>query len=455
MVEPPPTDSRCADRQLPRRCSPWWLSCGVIGPLVLLGFDGSLGEAERLTLLARLLYWAPAIALGVALGAGIGWWRAATAPGRILLRLWPGALAAIALVAVVVVAAPPTLRVQFDETSLASVAQNMHEQRAALMTTGAVPFDGALVRLENTVDKRPPLFPFLVSLLHDLTGERVANAFVVNAVLLGVGLLLVFAAVRARLGSVAAFAAQVLLVAVPLTDVVATSGGFELLATVLFTAVLLAALAFVQRPDGVRATGLLALGGMFAQARYESLLAFGIVLLLVLWAVRRRFVPDRGTVVMAVAQGWLLAPLLALLLYARDPKFYPEAGGAPLVAWSHLVDHAPSLVTHWFDPALTNPLPGVLAIAGAVAFLLRLLQVLRRGPSFVDLLCVAPVAAVTLTALLWFYGDVREPTALRLFLPAAWLTALAPLVRLTSQSHRAAASVLLAAALALAGLRVQ
>ncbi len=450
MVEPPSTDSRCAERPLPRRCSPWWLSCGAIGPLVLLGVDRSLDDVAQLTLLARLLYWIPWLLLGLLAFAGVCWWRQATAPGRALLRSWSGALAAVVLVAAVFAVAPPTLRVQFDETSLASVAQNMHAQRAALLTTGAVPFDGELVRLENTVDKRPPLFAFLVSLLHDLTGERIANAFAVNAVLLGIGLLLVFAAVRARLGLIAAFAAQLLLVAVPLTGLVATSGGFELLATVLFAAVLLAALAFVRRPDGVRASVLLALGGLFAQARYESLPALALVVLLVLFAVRRRCVPTRGIVGLAIAQCWLAGPLLVLLLYARQPKFYPEAGGAPLLAWQHLRDHVGPFVSHWFDPALTSPLPGLVAIAAALAWGVRLL---RRRATFTDVLVVLPVAAVTLAALLWFYGDVREPTALRLFLPAAWSTALAPLV-LLSPARRAANGIVLACALALAGLRL-
>ncbi|MBL8729450.1 MAG: glycosyltransferase family 39 protein [Planctomycetes bacterium] len=451
MPAPPCVDPPAAAPAPSRRGSPWWLLGGLAGPLVLFAVDAGLGAAERLTLLARLLYWAPAVALGVAAGAGIGWWRQANAPGRALLRSWPGALAAVVLVAVVFTVAPPTLRVQFDETSLASVAQNMHAQRAALMTTGAVPFDGELVRLENTVDKRPPLFAFLVGLVHDVRGDRVGNAFVVNAALLGLGLVLVFAAVRARLGLVAGFAAQLLLVSVPLTGLVASSGGFELLATVLFAAVLLAALAFVRQPDGTRAFVLLALGGLFAQARYESLPAFALVVLLVLVAVRRRFVPGRGTIAVAVLQGWLLAPILGLAVYARRPDFYPEAAGAPLLAVRHLAAHAPAFGSHWFDPALANPLPGQVAIVAALAWLLRLA---RRRATFADALVVAPVAAVTLVALLWFYGDVREPTALRLFLPAAWLSALGPVVLLTPESGRAPRWLLLVAALVLAGLRL-
>ena len=63
-----------------------------------------------------------------------------------------------------------------------------------------------------------------------------SNAFLVNGALLAIALFLAFVAVRRQLGPVAAFAAQLLLLAVPLTAIVATSAGFELLAAVLFFA---------------------------------------------------------------------------------------------------------------------------------------------------------------------------------------------------------------------------
>lgn len=42
---------------------------------------------------------------------------------------------------------------------------------------------GCSCRSDNYIDKRPLLYPFLVSLAHDLTGYRVLNAFLVNVAL--------------------------------------------------------------------------------------------------------------------------------------------------------------------------------------------------------------------------------------------------------------------------------
>lgn len=427
------------------------VALALLPPALALLWWANTADEVRQVMLAGALYWTAALIVVLALTACWWRWRArAASAAQLAKQAGPGALLALALTATVVWAVPPTERVQFDETSLAGVAQNMHDHRLAVMTTGAVPQDGQVARIENTVDKRPPLFPFLVSLLHDLRGHRLGHAFAVNAALLALALFAAFAAARARLGAIAAVSAPLLLLALPLTTLVATSAGFELLAATLFGLVLLAALDFVQHPDTVRWAMLLAAGVLFAQSRYESLPALVVVLGLVLWGVRRRWRPDRRAGLLAAACPALLAPVVVLLAYSRDPRFYPEAGGQELVSLQHAHAHFEPFLAAMFDPALSNPLPGVLAIAAALAWLVR---AVRRDAKWTDNIVVLPVLAVTASALLWFIGDVREAIALRLFVPFAWLCALSPLLVLRPGA-RAPALALLAAALALAALRV-
>ncbi len=428
----------------------------VAPPVLALSWWEGAEDLTRQLVLARALYWSAALLVVLGLLVGVWRWRRA-APARQLARqAAPGIAIAIALTAAVMWAVPPAMRVQFDETSLAGTAQNMHRHRLAMMTTGALPQDGVVMPIENTVDKRPPLFPFLVSLLHDVRGYHVENAFAVNGALLALALFVAFAAVRARLGAIAAAAAPLLLLAVPLTTIVATSAGFELLAATLFGIVLLAALDFAQRPDTVRWTTLLGGGVLFAQSRQESLAALAIVLALALWRVRGQWRPDRCAWLAAAVCPTLLTPGIVLLVYSRDPRFYPEAGGQPLVSLQHGLDHVGPFLAATFAPALANPFPGVLAIAGLAAWLLR---GLRRRLCWHDAVVVLPVLAVTAAALLWFIGDVRESIALRLFVPFTWLCALSPLLLLLRNGARAPAIVLpavllLGAALALAALRV-
>ena len=428
-----------------------WLGLACIGPVALLLARPGADDPERYLFESRLFYWTmPVVVLGAAAAAGWRLRRGAT-PVRDAWRAhWPGLLLAAALTALVFALVPPAMRVQFDETSLVNVSQNMHERRAAAMTTGAVLFEGQLLRLENTIDKRPPLFAFLVSVVHDLTGQRVANAFAVNALLLATALFVAFAAVRRSLGLAAALAAPLLLLAVPLTTVVATSAGFDLLAAVLFGVTVLAARDFVRQPDDPRCVALLASGMVFAMSRYESLFAFVLIAALAGWQTWRRWTPSLPTKLALAACPALLTPLGFLLQIARSPNFYPEAGGADLVAWRHLTEHLGPFVANTFAPALANPLPGVLAIAAVPCWIA---WVVRRRAARADLLAVVPVLAVTAAALAWFFGDVRDPMALRLFLPFVFATALAPLLLPALFGARTAPWLLGAAAL-LAALRV-
>jgi len=423
---------------------------GLLPPGVLVAVRATLDTPGRVFFEAKLLYFTMPVVVGLAAMAAVWRWRAVPRSQRSAAHLWPGAVAAVVLTTIVFALVPPRMRVQFDETSLVSVSQNMHLQRAALLATGAVPFEGGIVPIENMMDKRPPLFAFLVSLLHDVSGYRIENAFAVNAGLLATALLLVFAAARRHLPLIGALAAPFLLLAVPLTTLVATSAGFELLAAVLFTLVLLSALDFVRQPDTVRFVGFLASGVLFAESRYESLPALGLIAVIVAWSVRRRFRPDRRALVALAACPALVTPLVFLLLHSRNPNFYPEAGGQDLVSLQHGLEHAGPFLFAWFWPLFDNALPGVLSVVAVFAYGTWL----RRGRAGVaDAIVVVPVLGVTIAVLCWFFSDVREPMALRLFLPLAWLTAQAPLL-LPALFGRRVAATLLAAAVVLCGVQL-
>ncbi|MFO1031490.1 MAG: hypothetical protein U1F60_10445 [Planctomycetota bacterium] len=412
----------------------------TLGALVVLGYWHFGEPALQRRRLAQLLYFGPVGALGLGLFGACWRWRArSTRTAGLLARAWPGLLAAGLLTVVVCRSVTPEQRFQYDETSLLGVSQNLHAQGLAVMTTGSLPSQGEIVPVANMVDKRPTLFALLVALLHDLRGYDPAHALAANAGLLALLLLTAFLAFRSR-GLVPALAAPLLLLAVPLLTVVATSGSFELLATLLFGWLLLAALDVVTAartangpPLAPRLANLLGIGVLFAWSRYESLPALLLVLGLVAWFARARLgsawtKPLLGGLVAIPA---MLAPLLPLLLHAQDPRFYPEAGGAALFGFGHLVDHLGPFLRAWFSPSPGQPLPGIVAWAGLAAVVAWSVFVQRSGRRWpwASLLLVAmPVLAVTVLMLFWFYGDVNEPTALRLFLPAAVATALLPLL---------------------------
>jgi hypothetical protein len=148
----------------------------------------------------------------------------------------------------------------------------------------------------------------------------------------------------------------------------------------------------------------------------------------------------------------LLTPLFFLLQHAQNPNFTPEAGGQSLASFAYLIDHLGPFLAGWFGSGMESAMPGWLAIVAALLWLMRLI---KRQATRVDLFAITPLV-LTVVVLAWFYGDVREQTALRLFLPLAWVSLLplllSPLSRLVHTPR--AGVVLLAASVAICALRL-
>jgi len=158
------------------------LFCGGAAAAALVAAWWAQDGDGRQALLAAVLYWLMPLALALWLaaiararaadGAPIGAWLRARAATAALAALFVGA---------VVLAMPAAMRMQFDETSLLGTAFGMHGERAAWMPLGALPTPAGVVVTDWNLDKRPPLWPFLVSVAHDVAGVRVGNAFAANA----------------------------------------------------------------------------------------------------------------------------------------------------------------------------------------------------------------------------------------------------------------------------------
>lgn len=426
-------------RLLPPLCVGGAAATALVAAWAMSDGDG------RQTLLAAALYWLMPLALALWVAAVARARAAGGEPFGAWLRARAGTmtLAAVA-VAVVFATMPPAMRMQFDETSLLGTSFGMHAERAALMPIGALPApDGAHVTGWN-LDKRPPLWSFLVSVAHDVAGVRVGNAYAANAVVLWSLLVLVGWRLRAAAGGAGGALAMALLAGLPLLASCATSAGFEALALSLLAAAVVAAIDFVRAPTAPRANALLATVLLGAQARYESLPVL-LALLAVVAVVARRWPRDRFGAWLLAAAPLLLAPLALLWVHGRDAMFYPEAQGQPLVALAHFADHVGPLLAAVFawGPQPFAALPTLLAVAAGALALAR-----PAGRVALATLVVAPVGAATAIALLWFYGDVRENTAQRLFLPLAALLALLPPLACAAWRARKLALALLVAALA-------
>ncbi len=318
-------------------------------------------------------------------------------------------------------------KILMDEVMLLGTSMSMHIDKTAVVPMRGNDILGAFQLLAGQLDKRPLFQPFLVSVLHDLTGYRPENVFVLNTALTFLLLTLSYLT-GCRIGGRGAGAIAVLLLtSLPLLAQNATGGGFELLNLVMILATLLLGMRYLEKRDGdsLEAFGLA--GILLAQTRYESvlyLLPVGLTVLWVWWQNRR---PTLTWIVVAM-------PLL-LLPYALHNKVFSVRASAWEMASQPGFDRPfslafiPNNIAHdlnfFFNTTGEHSNSLVLSILGFLAlpfFALwagKTLLRLRAAPPARAGLAIFSLgfAAHALLLLCYFWGRFDDPVIRRLSLP--------------------------------------
>ena len=337
-------------------------------------------------------------------------------------------------------------KILMDEVMLLGTSMSLHLDKTALVPMRGHDIQGAFQIMAGQIDKRPLFHPFLLSVLHDLTGYRPENAFVLNT-----GLTFLFLALAYvtgfRIGGRGAGAVAVLLfTSLPLLAQNATGGGFELLNLVMILGTLLLGMRYVERRDAssLEAFGLCAI--LLANTRYESvvyLLPVGLTVLWVWWSERRPLLT------------WMVVCMpLFLLPYALHNKVFSvrssswemasQPGYDKPFALSYIPDNIAHDLNFFFNTngEHSNSLAiSLLAILGVPLFALWAVQTLRN-------LRVAPPARAALAIfslgflahafllLCYFWGRFDDPVIRRLSLPAHLAMVVAIVTAATELSGR-------------------
>lgn len=240
---------------------------------VYLGFLGvSVAAAE--SFVKRGGYYVMLATFALWLGAVWRHVRTRVAPDEPLTRrqLWlTGGL--IALLSLLAIGAEPyRSKILNDEFVLQSTAFNMHYFRDVATMVRGYDIQGVFLSTDNYLDKRPYFYPFLISLVHDLTGYRVANAFLLNSALFPAALALAFAFGRRLARWTGGLLAVLLLGSLPLLGQNATGSGMELLNVVMILAALVLAADLLRAPTDAAFAAFVLTVILLAQSRYESAL---------------------------------------------------------------------------------------------------------------------------------------------------------------------------------------
>lgn len=415
-----------------------------LGALLLLAL-GVLGVRFAWTGLEGALWFQADLGYGFTLALVAVWLvlfaRVGGMRGWFTRGFWRGHTAALVLVAGATVFLhlhePHLLRVFYDEPSHALGAMVMHSEKTALMADRSHWVGDQFVLSGFHTSFRQYLFPFLVSLLHDLTGYRVANVFVLNFLLTPVVLLGAYFLGWRLAGRLAGLVAAGLLGTLPLLAQVATSGSYDLLNVALLGGLLLLTAAYLGTdPAAPGRERLLDLGLatvlLLSMARAES------ILYLLPWggAVLYTWLRERRATVTAFA---IVSPLFLLpnlmmnaVLMAGEQGLHGglRAGGASYFSLGYLPAHLAETVHYLFnfDHDSTNSvLLSAAGLLGLVGLLVRVAghlraRTLRPVEGWVAVAALA-VGAVYLLVLAQFWSSPADPAAARFSLPLLFVGA--------------------------------
>jgi hypothetical protein len=351
-----------------------------------------------------------------------------------------------------------------DEVLLLGTSMNLHYGREPTYPIRATDVQGPFQVLQSVLDKRPFFFPFVVGLVHDLTGYRPENPFYVNTVLSVVFLALVYLAARRIGGSPWSGALGVLLFAgLPLMAQQATGGGFDLLNVLMLVVVLWLTLRFAEKPDALSVEALCLATVLLAQTRYESVLMVVPVAAIVLWGW------GRAGRVNLPRTLWLM-PLLLMPFVLQNRRFVSDAslwelagrgsGATEPFALHYLPDNLGHALAFFFDTSGYQPNSVLFGAAGLIAlpfFCIWITRVLRQGGNqrpddMAIALCGLGLLAITALFMVYFWGQFDHPVIRRLSLPLHLCMAVAIIVVLGrwvrwSRKWQAACAVAVAALL--------
>lgn len=363
-------------------------------------------------------------------------WQLGRADGVKLARPAPGTWRPVALVAacglLLLIHENYGFKILMDEIMLLGTSMGLHFDKHPLVAIRGHDLQGAFQLLDGMLDKRPLFQPFLVSTLHDLTGYRPENVFVLNT-----GLTFLLLALVYRLGCQlvhreAGVLAVLLLTSLPLLAQNATGGGFELLNLVMIVTCFLLALRYATRPDSPSQQALMLGSVLLAQTRYESILFLLPVACVILWVWWNRRQPITDWVVAVLPLLFLPVALHQKIFSARASSW--ELASQPGFTRPFSVGYAPDNFSHWlnffFDTtgehsnSLVLSVLGFLCLPFAVLAAAKILaQPKRATPVQLTLaFFFLGFGAHTLLLLFYFWGRFDDPVIRRLSLPLnLWL----------------------------------
>lgn len=277
---------------------------------------------------------------------------------------------------------PLEFKISYDEQALSVTAMNMHFNRQIAYPDAGYEINGRYELLGNSLNKRPAFFPFLVSLIHDISGYRINNVFYLNLFLTGLTVLLLFLISRVIADEYSALLVVSLFSITPLVSQNASGGGFEILNITMLLLCLWISIQYLKKPDTTLMLTLWFSVLLLAQTRYESILFVPFAALVILLGLRVKGIHSLPAPVMLMPL-LLVPPVIHLKANINDKETWQVAEHEiSTFSTDYLVQNIGAGVEYLFSfspYSSNNPLLAVTGVIAIVIFAVRLPRLINNA----------------------------------------------------------------------------
>ncbi|HMV78060.1 MAG TPA: glycosyltransferase family 39 protein [Leptospiraceae bacterium] len=321
---------------------------------------------------------------------------------------------------------PAVFQILADETNLLSESLSFYKYKTHTNLIEAVEIFGNTSIINQDTAHRPGMYPFLVSLMHSVSGFRPENSFAVNLILLFLSFISVFRlAEKFTESEEIRIGLPILVLSFPITAICFRSGGFDALNLFFFLVWLHSVHLYLKTEAEPNAEWMIFTSILAGTARYESILLIIPSLFLILTAVFRKNFRLELLTWRTVLSVILFFPLLwqrmvsSSLLNAGDSNKDP-------ISFSYLFPNILNLADFF-----RNLVPGTFPSSSALFFLCIagigvLLWNFRKSEYSSEekntiLTAFMGLCLVYSVRLAYYFGDLRLPWVHRLSLEAAFV----------------------------------
>src|SRR5574337_701141 len=277
-----------------------------------------------------------------------------------------GIIVSVLITSIIFTSVKPMFRVLSDETNLVAVSKSMvYEKRTDNVTMGKWYYDN-FYPLNREIEKRPLMFPFFLNIIHTFIGYRPENVFILNFFVLLALLYMIYLAVKDISSEMWAIVAVIFVASQPIVSQCATSGGFDLFATVFLLMCLLILYTFLNQPSAATFQLLWVSLLMLTNTRYEGILPFLIIMgfLAALNYVKSEYFKGGSAIIYSLTPLLILPVVWQRFLVQKSVENPPDV---PAFSWGHFINNNLSFLKSLVDFRFYLPyatLVNILGLAG-------------------------------------------------------------------------------------------